>query len=85
MQRTELDFRERPLVRVIEFLAQKHNLDMQLDAASLAKGGIGFDVPITRNIKGITLKSGLELLLDELDLICVAEGEKLVIRTKADQ
>ncbi|HEV3340648.1 MAG TPA: M56 family metallopeptidase, partial [Pirellulales bacterium] len=66
MQRTELDFRERPLVRVIEFLAQKHNLDMQLDAASLAKGGIGFDVPITRNIKGITLKSGLELLLDEL-------------------
>lgn len=85
MQITELDFAEQPFKDVIAFLSRKHGIEMDLDAKSFADAGIGFDVPITKFIKGITLKSGLELILDDLELTCVAEGEKLVIRTKSGQ
>lgn len=85
MQKTELDFVELPLVDVVRALSRMHQIPLELDAKSLADAGIGFDVPITRSIKGITLKSGLELLLADLDLICVADGEKVVIRSKPSQ
>jgi Leucine-rich repeat (LRR) protein len=85
MQRSELDFADRPLRDVIALLARKHKIPIELDAKSLADAGIGFDVPISRWVKGITLKSALELLLADLDLICVAEGEMLIIRSKPAQ
>jgi Leucine-rich repeat (LRR) protein len=85
MQPSSLDFAEQPLADVVEYLVRKHQIDLQLDDESLLKAGIGSDAPVTRSVKGITLKSALELVLDDLDLTCVAEGEGLVIRAKAEK
>jgi Leucine-rich repeat (LRR) protein len=82
MRKTELDFADQPLSDVIAFLAERHDIEIELDAKSLAAAGVGMDVPITRSVKGITLKSALELILGGLDLICVAEGDKVVVRAK---
>lgn len=82
MQQTEIDVAEAPLAEMVRLLAGKHQVTIELDPTSLTAAGIGSDVPITRTLKGITLKSALELMFAELELICVAEGEKVVIRTK---
>ncbi|HET6884344.1 MAG TPA: M56 family metallopeptidase [Pirellulales bacterium] len=85
VQKTELDFAEQPFRNVIAFLSKKHGIVIDIDAKSLVAAGIGLDVPMSRWVKGITLKSALELLLADLDLTCVAEGEKVLIRAKSDE
>lgn len=85
MQPTEIDFAEMPLAEAVRHLAGKHHVPIELDPTSLTAAGIGSDVPITRTLRGITLKSALELMCADLELICVAEGEKVVIRTKPQQ
>lgn len=79
-ERTQLEFVEQPLSDVIEYLKERHEIDIVLDAEALTKAGLGFDAPVTRNIKGISLKSALELVLGELDLTCYAEGDRLIVR-----
>jgi hypothetical protein len=77
---TELEFVDRPLRDVIEDLKARHGIDIAPDAESLTKVGLGADAPVTCNIKGISLKSALELLLGELHLTCYAEGDGLIVR-----
>ena len=76
MQNTEIDFTEQPLRDVIAFLANKHKIPIEMDNKSLTAAGVGSDVPVSRWVKGITLKSALELILPEFDLVAVAEGGK---------
>ncbi|MGH7138108.1 MAG: leucine-rich repeat domain-containing protein, partial [Pirellulales bacterium] len=82
MQPTELEFRQQPLNDVIAYLAKKHHVDLAIDSKSLTAAGIGLDVPVTCSMNHITLKSALELVLTQLDLVAEAEGEKVVIRRK---
>ncbi|HUY90731.1 MAG TPA: M56 family metallopeptidase [Pirellulales bacterium] len=77
---TELEFVEQPLSDVVEYLKERHDIEIVLDNEALTKAGIGSDTPVTRVIRGITLKSALELMLGELDLTCFAEGDRLVVR-----
>ena len=77
---TELEFVDQPLRDVVEYLKERHNVEIVLDAKALLDAGIGFDAPITRNVRSISLKSALELLLGELDLTCFAEGDRLIVR-----
>ncbi|HVW39438.1 MAG TPA: M56 family metallopeptidase [Pirellulales bacterium] len=65
---------------VIENLAKRHGIEVVLDEEGLAKGGYGDDLPVTRFIKGVSLKSVLELMLGEMGLACYAEGDRLVVR-----
>src|SRR6185312_5509037 len=74
-ERTELEFVDQPLSAVVEYLMQRHEIEIALDNAALTKAGVGSDTPLTRNVKGISLKSGLELMLGEIDLTCFAEGD----------
>ncbi|MGH7138464.1 MAG: hypothetical protein ACREHD_22160 [Pirellulales bacterium] len=85
MQATEIHFADMPFWDAMAFLADKHRLPIEIDANALAAAGIGLKVPVSRWVKGITLKSVLELILPDLDLVAVAESEKVVIRTKAAQ
>lgn len=84
MEPTDLVFTEEQFSRVIDFFAKKHGIEIDIDAKSLAKAGIPLDCPVTKHIRGITLKSALELKLDELELTCIAEGEKLIVRNRHD-
>lgn len=81
---TALDFAEQPLADVIEFLKQKHDIEIQLDNKALTDAGVGNDTPITRTLSGLTLKTVLKLILDELDLTYVVRNEVLVVTSKTE-
>jgi hypothetical protein len=78
---TSLEFIETPLADVIDYLKDLHGIEIQIDTKSLEDVGIGSDTPITRNLKGITLRSALRLMLKELDLTYVVRDEVLLITT----
>lgn len=82
-ERTEVDFTDQPLSEVMAYLRERHDIAIRLDLQSLEQVRVGSDTPVTRNVKGITLKSALELILNELDLACVPDGEGLLIVSTA--
>lgn len=81
---TDLDFTDQPLEEVIEFLKDRHGIEIQLDKRALEDAGQGSDTPITRNLKGRTLASTLDLVLGEADLTFVIHDEVLLVTTKQE-
>jgi hypothetical protein len=79
-EQTELEFVDQPLTDVVRYLAERHNIEIVLDQEALTNAGLGADTPITRNLRGISLKSALELMLGEMALTCYAEGDRLIVR-----
>jgi hypothetical protein len=79
-EKTDLDFADQPLSDVVDYLSQRHNILIRLDADAFRRAGIPTDVRVTRSIKGITLSSALGLMLEPLDLTCLAQGDTLLIR-----
>jgi outer membrane lipopolysaccharide assembly protein LptE/RlpB len=82
--KTEVDFAEQPLADVVDYLKQRHGFEIQLDKKALTDAGVGSEVPITRTLKGITLRSALKLLLGELELTYVLHNEVLMITSKTE-
>ena len=78
---TTLEFIEAPLQDVIDYLKELHDIEIQIDQGALEDVGIGSDTPITRNLKGISLRSALRLMLRDLDLTYVIQDEVLLITT----
>jgi hypothetical protein len=83
-QKTELAFNEQPLSDVVAAISAAHEIEVQLDIKALEDGGIGSDTPITRQVKDVSLRSALGLLLSELDLTYVVRNGYLLITTKAE-
>lgn len=81
---TEVDFTDQPLQDVIDFLKEKHQIEIQLDKRALEDAGQGSDTPVTRNIKGITLDSALDLMLGEMDCTFLIRDELLLITTMTE-
>ncbi|HET6880262.1 MAG TPA: vWA domain-containing protein [Pirellulales bacterium] len=81
---TDMDFTEQPLADVVDYLRQRHGIEIQLDKKALTDSGVGSEVPITRSLKGITLRSALKLVLGEIDLTYVLRNEVLMITSKAE-
>ena len=77
---TDVEFLETPLADVISLLKEMHGIEIQLDR-SLDDAGIGPDTPVTRNLKGISLRSALRLILRDLELTYVIRHEVLLIMT----
>ena len=82
--KTELEFVDQPLSDVIDYLKERHAIEIQLDTKALTDAGLGSDTPITRNIRGITLRSALRLMLSEMDLTYVIRDEVLMITSKTE-
>ena len=78
---TQLEFQDTPLSDVIAWLKEYHGIEIQLDTRALSDVGIGTDTPITKNLKGISLRSALNLMLKELNLAWTIEDEVLLITT----
>lgn len=81
--RTEFEFIDQPLRDVVEYLKERHEIEIQIDEKALADEGLGTDTPVTRNIKGISLESGLGLMLEQLDLTFLVHHEVLYITSKS--
>ena len=78
---TEFSFQEVPLTDVVDYLKQRHGIEIQIDTRCLDEVGIGSDMPITKSLKGVTLRSALGLMLRDLDLTYNVENEVLLITT----
>jgi len=78
---TQLEFIETPLQDVVDYLKELHGIEIQIDFRALEEVGIPTDTPLTKNLKGVTLRSALRLLLRELDLTYVIQDEVLLITT----
>ncbi len=78
---TQLEFIETPLQDVVDYLKDLHSIEIQIDTKALEDVGLATDMPITRNLRGITLRSALRLTLRELALTYVIEDEVLLITT----
>jgi hypothetical protein len=83
-QKTDIKFIEKPFRSVFDDLAQRHGIEIELDIRALDDASIPRDTPVTRSIKGVTLRSALNLLLDDLDLTYVVQNGVLKITTKAE-
>jgi hypothetical protein len=80
-QPTQLEFLETPLSDVVGFLADHHDVRLQIDRSALDAVGIGSDTPITLHLKGVPLSSALALMLRDLDLTYVVRDDVLLITT----
>ncbi len=82
-QPTQIEFVDTPFKDVIDYLKDLHHVEIQLDGQALKDASIDVNVPITKNLKGISLRSALKLLLDDLELKYVVHNEVLLITTPA--
>lgn len=82
-EKTELEFADQPLTDVIEYLKERHDIEIQLDIKALTDEGIGSDTPVTRNIKGIRLEAALDLILGELEMTYLVRDDVMYLTTKA--
>jgi len=78
---TQLEFIETSMRDVVEYLEDLHDIQIEIDTRALDGVGIGSDTPITRNLKGISLRSALRLMLKDLELTYVVQDEVLLITT----
>ena len=80
--KTELEFVDQPLSDVIDYLKQRHGIEIQVDHKALTDAGLGSDTPITKHVRGIRLESALDLMLDDLDLTFLVRDEVMFITSK---
>ena len=78
---TQLEFVETPLEDVVDYLKDYHGIEIQLDSKALDGTTIGTDTPVTKNLKGVSLRSALRLMLHDLGLTYVVEDDVLLITT----
>ncbi|MFI4875874.1 MAG: hypothetical protein ACIALR_11070 [Blastopirellula sp. JB062] len=81
---TKIAFIDTPLIEVVDYLKTLHGIEIQLNNRALEDVGLSTDVPVTRNLEGISLRSALRLLLKELELTYVVANEVLEITTPED-
>ena len=78
---TNFDYLDTPLKEVVDDIAFNNNIPIVLDTKALEELGVDTAQPITRNLKGVTLRSALRLMLNELELTYIIKDEVLQITT----
>ena len=69
---------------MVDYLKDYRHIEIQLDAAAMKKDvGVDPDTLVTKNLHGISLRSALKLLLDELQLKYVIHNDVLLITSPA--
>jgi hypothetical protein len=81
--RTFMDFTELPLQDAVDYLRESHKIEIQLDRRVLENVNIRPDTPVTINVRGISLKSALRLMLRNMqpELAYIVKDEVLLITT----
>lgn len=81
---TSMEFVEQPLKDVVLFLQEQHAMPIFLCIKKLEEASVSPDSPITKNLKGIRLRTALELMLKDLELTYVEKDGILLITTPED-
>ena len=77
----DAEFVETPLQDVVDYLVNYHQIPIKFDHRALEEIAIDTDESITINIRGVSLRAILDLMLDELTLTWVSRHEVLLITT----
>lgn len=77
---SRFEFNETPLRDVIAKIRDAHSIPVELDQKALADAGFDLDTPITQCLSGISLRSALRLLLDNIGLTYLVKNEVLLSR-----
>ena len=78
---TTQTFIDTPLNEAVFTIGECHNIPMVVDRRALEEIGISDDAPVTIDLKNVTLRSFLRLMLRELDLTYMIDDEVLQITT----
>ena len=84
---TQIEFVETPLKDVVDYLKDLHHIEIQLDSEALKEAGVNESTPVTKNFKGISLRSALQLMLAQIpgaEVTYVIRDEVLLITTKTE-
>jgi hypothetical protein len=79
----KIEFIETPLKDVAEKLSKQTGLNVLLDAKAINDAGGTVDMPITRQLAGISLKSALRLMLSEHELNFIDVNNSTLMITSA--
>ena len=80
-EETSLESLEEPLSHVVAYLMDLHGIKIQIDERALKDHLIDGNERITKSVNGISLASGLNLMLRDLDLTWTIVDEVLLITT----
>jgi uncharacterized membrane protein YgcG len=83
-ENTQLEFVETPLKDIVDYLSTYHEIPIVINAKKLEEAAVAIDTPVTKNLKGISLRSALRLMLAELELTYLIDDEVLQITTPDD-
>jgi hypothetical protein len=81
---TSLDVVEMSLKDVVNYLSGLHGIPIVLATKKLDEAGVSLDTPVTKNLRGVSLRSALRLLLKDLELSYVIQEEVIQITTPED-
>lgn len=76
---TQANFAETPLEDVVAYFRDFHKIEILIDKRSLAAANIKPSVPVTIDLKDVSLAAGLRLLLRNIGLTYVVEDEYILI------
>jgi uncharacterized membrane protein YgcG len=77
----DFSFGDEPLSDVVAGLSEYLSAELFLDVKALEDIGLGTDTPVTINMQGVTARSMLRIMLQQLDLTWVIRDEAIVITT----
>lgn len=80
-ERTSQTFVETPLQDAVRQLSDTHQIPILIDRRALQEIGLDADLPVNLDLKNVTLRSFLRLMLRELDLTYMVKNEVLQITT----
>jgi type II secretory pathway component GspD/PulD (secretin) len=79
---SSMDYRETPLRQILEDLQGMTGINIVPDEPAMREAGIPLTQQVTMKLEGITLKSALKLVLQQVHLTYVVEDEVLKITTE---
>jgi len=87
---TEFNFVDTPLIDALQIIGEQHGINIRPDTLVLEEAGVPTDEPVNLIISGISLKSALKIMLENMpneELTWVVEDEvmKITTTTKADE
>jgi hypothetical protein len=80
----EIEFTEEPLKEIMQKIAKTSGIQIQFDEKALTEAAVATDIPITKILRGITLRSTLRLILRPLQLTYVIRNGVLMITSQTE-
>jgi type II secretory pathway component GspD/PulD (secretin) len=79
----EVNFTDTPLIEALKYLADVHNIPMEIDHRALQDEGVSEEQPVSIQSSNVSFKSVLGMMLEQNNLDYVIRNEVLLITTRS--